>query len=282
MKVVLVGGLPASGKSSLVRSYCAMYSAVHIEYDALEDGLDLDTGLENWRQSRKDAIGRLRQFLEQNGGDHAVVILDDNYYLKSMRKEIYQTCQDYAEVRFGIVWMETHVDECVRRNPQRPRPVPEVVIQKMQLAIERPIPKYHWERAVLTLDGSLESSRHMEALHAFVTSELSVVAPPPMVDPILEQERRNAARQVTAQSRSHSADVFWRQCVSVLAQHNPKLARSANEARKRCLKNHSIGSGIASEISNDTKRAWLEQFLEGDWLVDDGEVHKLLGQLLPS
>jgi tRNA uridine 5-carbamoylmethylation protein Kti12 len=87
-----------------------------------------DIPLQAWRQSRKVALGQLRQLLvditirripceTQTGSpgsadtmddenthhsdhhyhQHHIILLDDNFYLRSMRKQIYRTCVDHVQ-----------------------------------------------------------------------------------------------------------------------------------------------------------------------------------------
>jgi tRNA uridine 5-carbamoylmethylation protein Kti12 len=193
-----------------------------IEYDALQESLtdnddDETNVLEAWRQTRGVALQDFQKVLtECVGGDVAVerfemqtqtqteteqsilsslVILDDNFHLPSMRKQVYQTCQKVVAasryehgssggnnsnsnnsssvgIYFGIVYVDTAVALCLERNRQRQRAqavvgvVPDEVIIKMQVTLQPPpAPNAFWEQAtgaVLHIDGNgnRSQSRH--------------------------------------------------------------------------------------------------------------------------
>jgi tRNA uridine 5-carbamoylmethylation protein Kti12 len=299
--VLLMCGLPASGKSSLAKrvreqvqvqskSSNNLYhanrdrfriSTCHlIEYDALQESLladgDTDT-LEAWRQTRSVALQDFQRVLtecvtivettdvHELSLSSSLVILDDNFHLPSMRKQVYQTCQKVVashvhvhdnsnssvHVYFGIVYVDTPVELCLERNQQRQRhgqraqgvmPVPNDVIRKMQDTLQPPpVPNAFWEQAaaVLHFDGSNETEQHdkvqrvLEFAATLWQQQESKVPPP--VDPAVEQERLAAERKRTAASIAHLMDQSLRQLVSVVAQVRPAAASHANRMRQACL-----------------------------------------------
>ena len=119
--VLLLCGLPGAGKSRLVASLPS--TAIPIEYDQVQDDLLLDNSLEAWRTSRHVALEQLSQHLSSSS---QLIVLDDNFYWRSMRKQVYQTCQQYLIqqqhpspiIYLGIVWLDTPLDTCLQRNRQ--------------------------------------------------------------------------------------------------------------------------------------------------------------------
>lgn len=105
--IILLTGLPAAGKTTFaqfLRESLISWDlqTESVEYDKLEELL---TGSEyfqpeKWKESREVAIERTIQFIENHQLD--VLILDDNFYYKSMRKPFYQLSRDnrvnYVEI----------------------------------------------------------------------------------------------------------------------------------------------------------------------------------------
>jgi tRNA uridine 5-carbamoylmethylation protein Kti12 len=255
--VILLCGLPGAGKSTLARLFLDKQGASSIaliEYDDLQDSLltimkgevfDEQHMLQAWKSSRTLALQTLSERLDDS--NTKFLFLDDNFYLQSMRKQIYQVCQNHITannnnntdrvIHFGLVWMETPVDVCLERNQQRPqqRRVPDTVIHHMQHKWEAPGEKGAvWEKSVLRLDGTTSRSTHLQVLQQYLTSEqLTVVLP--REDPAVEEARVAAARQETQASRAHQLDQYLRCCVQTVAQHQKQCAGPANQCRKRLL-----------------------------------------------
>lgn len=356
--VLLLCGLPASGKSSLATAFLARNNSnntsgavveedeygscdeimVHIEYDHLQAALlqrvqqpqPLQQGaiqddadfLQAWRQSRIVALDKLRENLQQQeqvgGCCTKVILMDDNFYLKSMRKQVYQICRQHQQtaasgsssssssaasfcnVYFGVVWLDTAVDVCTKRNRRRTNSsnssnnsrqavvVPDEIIRRMSQRFDAPglfFPSWEDQVAVLHLDGSDNNNlqANVVRLRDFVRHlpTLSNPVPPPPLDPTRHQEQLRAAQVQTQESVRHTADQFWRQCVARTVQHNRSLATMANRVRKHCLKQlHQLQLQQASSISEDsgvnTQRSWLDMFLQGlpgdrltQWLTID-------------
>ena len=186
--VLLLGGLPGAGKSSLARALQEALSPqidfTMLEYDDMEETLlweivgnsdnseETDRRLEAWRQTRKLALERLRQLLSDQSSPHKtneddnnnlpirqIILMDDNYYLRSMRKQVYLTCQQQlpllheasapssssssssssnTSLAMVTLWLDTPLDDCRARNAARSRPIPEAVLQRMAQHMEVP------------------------------------------------------------------------------------------------------------------------------------------------
>jgi len=157
-----------------------------------------DLTLEAWRRTRVTAVQRLRSLIRRTAeeasaadasaaGRPALIVMDDNFHLRSMRKRIYQACQEEqqyqqqqqqqpsqaksktraAGIYFVVLWVDTPLEICLERNRRRglpressdddddrSRPVPEDVITKMSESAQLPDPSYYWERINFRVDGS--------------------------------------------------------------------------------------------------------------------------------
>lgn len=140
---MLLVGLPASGKSTLARKLTETEGVVAIEFDKLERELDKEGSefsIEHWQAARDTAFQQCSEALVRQ--DVRVVVMDDNFYYRSMRKRYFHLAR---ELRVGYleVHLEMPVEEAMRRNKEREvKPgqlaVPEHVIVKMASKLEPP------------------------------------------------------------------------------------------------------------------------------------------------
>lgn len=301
--VLLLCGIPGAGKSSVADAFvtdCPI-PAERVEYDGIEDGFvsavpiiltpltsetastTVDIRLEAWRRTRKVALERLKEILTRklrNTGETVVpaatenstceltkvIVMDDNFYLRSMRKQVFLTCQEVLAMNptislyMATVFVDAPTDVCLARNASRSalRRLPPEVIQRMAQQIEIPQqyfvqddeslgPKrsFHWEKVVWRIDGSLPVQSNLQILldHLQATQQWKELAAiPAPIDPQIELDRLSEERKRTKESTRHQIDVALRQAVKCVAQTNPGLARAANMARKQTLGDTTIDS----------------------------------------
>lgn len=268
--VVLVGGLPGAGKSHLCRDLTERLNARHIEYDALEEELDQGDPIDMWRQARTSALQQLQECLETN--ENTLVILDDNFYLRSMRKQVYQVCQPFATTKrlfFATLWIDTKLEACLERNQQRTRAIDSSVIVKMARNAEPPVSDglYHWDAGSRQLDG-VSLDLFDEAL-SFI-KQLSTqphCRVRPIVDESMEQARLERERAVTAASTRHAVDQQLRVCVRRVVESLQRrncekerlgqVAAAANRVRQTLLK--ADGRAESTPTADDFMgKLWLE------------------------
>jgi tRNA uridine 5-carbamoylmethylation protein Kti12 len=264
-----------------------------IEYDALVDQeilrrsssnsasdeadsteTNVQTILQAWKTSRRRAESQLverltilaqqQQQQQQTQSPTTILFLDDNFYLRSMRKQIYRivsqiqppppasstnTTQEETimKIYFGIVWYDTPLEICIERNQNRStRNIPEHVIRSMHQRFEIPgststknyptIP--YWETSVVRLDGSLpDISHNIPVLQSFLQQLVTTTTPV-----TLQQRDHNKIRDepehaqtAASVSQQQQADLLWRKCVTETVRIRRELAKAANEQRKACL-----------------------------------------------
>ena len=93
--IVLIGGIPGIGKSFLSEKICEEYKDCfdikYLNFDKIEN-INKDNYLQ-YQQMRNDYLLKIKEiFNEINNGINnksLLVILDDNFFLKSMRIKIY-------------------------------------------------------------------------------------------------------------------------------------------------------------------------------------------------
>lgn len=133
---------------------------------SLFDQSDLDS----WRQSRRLALSSLETELKShfnNVGDgdaaaegvaslhsHLLVVLDDNFHLRSMRREVHRVCQrvvsswgewggefrGHGAIGFSVLYVDTPLTVCLERNSHRrgKERVPDATVELMAQSIEVP------------------------------------------------------------------------------------------------------------------------------------------------
>ena len=227
--------------------------------------------LEAWRSSRKIALQRLDQELgrhfvpEQNStlSSRLLIIMDDNFHLRSMRKNVYQICQSHANARlyFCILWLDTPLQVCLDRNRQRPQKsrVPDDTILKMSFEAPDPV-KASWEQGWIHCTDNCNSI----SMEQIMENSRVVQPPPPPIDPeILEAERRK-----TRESLLHTYDGYLRGWVSAVAQIHRADAGAANQARRDILQKLRKQNDCID--SPATVMEWfVEQVCSSSWTSDE-------------
>ena len=102
--IILIGGIPAIGKSYLsskiLSEYKDIYTIKYLSFDLIEN-INKDNYLQ-YQQMRNDYLLKIKEILNDpninnnnnNNSKPLVIILDDNFFLKSMRKKIYNSILD--------------------------------------------------------------------------------------------------------------------------------------------------------------------------------------------
>ena len=174
--ILLVCGLPGSGKSTLIQSIVRHYQKslsassaaasfllfddiIVIDYDNIATNIcqnirdansiitkysnnnnDDDEGnyftkeeLQAWRMTRKEALKQLHDQLQKNldtataatanaidNKRRILIILDDNFHLRSMRRDVYKVCQQF------LITKNNHNHQNENKN-EKPKPMPRII-----------------------------------------------------------------------------------------------------------------------------------------------------------
>ncbi|KAG7492657.1 hypothetical protein MATL_G00017000 [Megalops atlanticus] len=192
-----------------------------------------------------------------------IVLLDDNFYYRSMRYEVYQLARKFS-VGFCQLYLQCPVKSCVTRNQGRNCPLPDDVIVEMATRIQPPNPdKNPWEQNSLTLASTDEFSQ--EDIEMVMTLFVAALDNP--LSPVQDNtEQKEADRQRCASSIVHQADQACRRLVSqamqkareykvapgsmkfLAADLNQLKARFLNDLRKDALQGCSISPGETVNI----------------------------------
>ena len=175
--ILCVGGVPASGKSFLAEKICAQFKNAfdikYLNFDKIEN-INKDNYLQ-YQQMRNDYLLKIKEILmdinnnnEINNNKEIMIILDDNFFLKSMRKKIYNLLIDKIielnSNRFKFYYLEillkpSDINYCLKMNLKRDKiyQIPDNIIINMNNIFEYNSP-YANNNQVLILDIINEQS----------------------------------------------------------------------------------------------------------------------------
>jgi tRNA uridine 5-carbamoylmethylation protein Kti12 len=219
-----------------------------------EDPNDLQ--LQAWRLSRTRALEQLQVALTNAASKDlstqtlspkpSIILLDDNFYLRSMRKQCYKICQSvvsassnlHVKIHFRMIYLQTSLETCLDRNRLRLNPVPEHVIRAMAARFESPVSSsISWERSCLCLSNDSPCDfmkTTIDFIETLRNSPTSIVEP--LLDPSHELKLLSMEQAKTRASIKHYVDLALRtKCVAVVAKEFPSRGRFANEVRKQVL-----------------------------------------------
>ena len=330
--VLVMCGLPGSGKStfaSAMRTNINTCVACGIRYDPIvlidydEIANDIvrksssksahtatfsETDLQAWRDSREAALSQLETvlrnyFAESDADDNTshsnlLVILDDNFFLRSMRRDTYKVCQGVASglsdasdaaddtarnsaltVGFSVVLVDTPLDVCLERNSLRKGKarIPEETLMRMASALERPDPKASsgdyqkkFEVNSFTIEYPGNRDEEIDAcaddtfalfrdkIQARLDAARNNSVVPPQKEEKVDPEALQRAREQTKKSRIHQADCLLRNLVGAVGRADKSMGRSANNARKRVLQQVREDS-IAADAGGDSDNGAYEK-----------------------
>ena len=290
-----------------------------------EDGCFDQLHLQAWKEARKVAMDQLHHLLSPQVGDsnldlrsavsrsekqdqmdqekhtchskRILIVLDDNFHLRSMRRDVYRQCQTHVHVRdttsfskgesaaisdsilsanntggfmspvigFSVVVIDTPPPVCKERNAKRRgrARVPDAVMDNMISSMEFPYDMKSSLRIQLRKD-----------VHNFITKELkqqindllqrslqNPIAPlyPPDRDDILERQREEDRRK-TLHNRLHRVDRLLRQLVGVVCHVDKIYANRANQSRKKLLDGYRCTHKAMSSTGNAEDEEDRESF----------------------
>lgn len=135
MMLILISGLPGSGKTTLARAFSAQYGALHLNSDIVRREMSL---MGNYTDADKARVYATLQARAQEAlakGQHVVV--DSTFYKESIRQPFRQLA---AEAQASVFWVEVQAQEpTIRERLKSPRPDSEAdfaVYEKIRDAAE--------------------------------------------------------------------------------------------------------------------------------------------------
>mmetsp|Transcript_24703 Transcript_24703/g.57987 ORF Transcript_24703/g.57987 Transcript_24703/m.57987 type:complete len:357 (-) Transcript_24703:98-1168(-) len=330
--VILLSGLPASGKSTLARKLEKRFNVdddetedttlkgnkssrllLHIEYDGIEDSI-LSSGIlegngragnvnefrrrDAWNQARQNAVDRMEQHIQDImafGGctstpaprtqkslinkNNIIILMDDNFHLRGMRKKIHRLLLNYRPIRFGLIFLETPVDICLKRNRKRSgrRQLSDDILLKMSTIFEPP--RAIWELSsakrivnyYVTEDGATFKSE-FEEIVKFIEDCPTIVNVLSDDNGKVNIEKQEADRVKTLENQAHALDQLLRSYVGRVASFDKSFAKEANFARKKVMEELRIGR-IDRACIKDT---FLDFFLSKNMNEHDSSRHSMI------
>ncbi|XP_072196982.1 L-seryl-tRNA(Sec) kinase [Excalfactoria chinensis] len=191
------------------------------------------------------------------------IILDDNFYYRSMRYEVFQLAREYS-MGFCQLFLECPLELCLHRNRLRGSPVPEGTICRMARRMEVPEPeKNPWEQNSLILSSSACTTEEqsdagmVEAFLVQIMNLLGAALENPVKQNTENTEQKEADRAICAASAVHQADQTCRRIISqamkeakaknLLPSEMKSLAEELNKIKAEFLEGLRQGSRVENE-----------------------------------
>ncbi|NES91304.1 MULTISPECIES: AAA family ATPase [Okeania] len=128
-KLIILIGLPASGKSTLARKIVTRYHQCQlISTDAIRAELFGDEAIQGpwlrvWQQVQQQFYQAVRQ--------KSLAIYDATNVQRRQRRQVIDLAKESGFTHLTGLWLDKSLELCLTRNQQRQRQVPEEVIMKM-------------------------------------------------------------------------------------------------------------------------------------------------------
>jgi O-phosphoseryl-tRNA(Sec) kinase len=168
--LLLLVGLPASGKSSIAQHICE--SIVFQKFFSKITVIDTDVirlrffGTDFKPQNEVKVVAQKKiaaiQALEQahkhknDQKQRSLVIIDDMHYYISMRHVYYELSQK-VQALFISVYIDSPVNTCIKWNEQRGSPIPTSVIEDVAQKWDAPGKKYRWDQPHVIVSPHVDS-----------------------------------------------------------------------------------------------------------------------------
>ena len=174
--IILIGGIPGIGKSYLSNKitleFKDLYEIKYLNFDLIEN-INKENYLQ-YQQMRNDYLLKIQEILQEindfNFNKSLLIILDDNFFLKSMRKKIYNLIFDKiiefqnnkSNIKFYYVELllkPKDINYCLKKNLDRnnSQKIPDNIIVNMNKMFEYSSPYINKNQSII-LDINNEES----------------------------------------------------------------------------------------------------------------------------
>jgi len=214
--------------------------------------------LESWRKTRVTALANLKDilsiyFTEDTTDSSILILMDDNFHLRSMRRDIYRTCQEIlaihtqAKIGFSIVYFQTPFKVCIERNNTRSGKacIPIDVMRRMDTTIEPPDaskPYASFERFSISINNKAndaDDNIHTDDIYTCIKQSLqSPILPKSELsseEVAKIEEQRILQQEATRKCHIQQIDQLLRKLVGAVGRIEKKKSREANEIRKSIM-----------------------------------------------
>ncbi|MBL7809963.1 MAG: AAA family ATPase [Saprospiraceae bacterium] len=116
--LVLIAGLPGTGKTTIARTFAAMSGAVHLNSDVLRKDLGL---MGQYNEKEKQLVYKaLLKCTEDGLKEGKTVVVDSTFYLRSIREPFEFLAKT---IDIPLIWVEIKAAERIlQERLQKPRP----------------------------------------------------------------------------------------------------------------------------------------------------------------
>lgn len=164
-------------------------------------------------------------------GRALIILLDDNFYYRSMRDEWSDRCRRVYCCRWGQVWLRADLEACLVRNQQRAEGaarVPVHVIQRMFQVMEEPAES---ETTLVLLSTQVAAAAASASIWDFLSR---LLLRRPAFDPqqwAASEQQRTADRDISAKNFIHQLDLGCRRIIAErMQQHSAGGAAASRQA----------------------------------------------------
>ena len=272
--IMIIGGVPGVGKSFLANKICTEYKNIfeikYLNFDSIEN-INKDNYLQ-YQQMRNDYLVKIREiFRDINDFDtkNLLVILDDNFFLKSMRKKIFNTLMDKViELNSNLIkfyYLEIllkpfDINYCLKMNLNREKTniIPDNIIVKMNNIFEYNSP-YANDSQVLILNISNEESLNNNKLIQEIFDNKDKY--------IIKKKKENEIKEKIKIEKDEKAKLIddiediLRKEVNLIFQKNKEIQKRGKEISSHkkeymkiilnCIKNFENEKNIDTENKNE-------------------------------
>ncbi|WP_287585398.1 AAA family ATPase [Candidatus Borrarchaeum sp.] len=234
--LIILSGLPSSGKSTLVNEIAKILEldlsikTIMIESDGIRNMIP------SYREQRfnpdHEPVVRaamfelIKHFLEQD----YIVINDDMNYYKSMRHDLREIALE-MNVPFAILYVSTPREVALSWNEKRGLPIPQEVIEDAFNKFDIPGKDYEWDRPLLVVDLSVVNPKTAAKEAVNLVRDLllkpSIREAKTVVEPSDEEKQKEAIDQLTRKIISET----------IVYKKNEELAKNLSEVRREFVKN---------------------------------------------
>lgn len=240
---------------------CGIEGAKNDNLDTQNTSFD-SNDLEAWRNSRVRALEILKDALTKHftgDGDASslLILMDDNFHLRSMRRDVYRSCQEMLampplksinerfpiQIGFSTVYFSTPVEVCLQRNNSRSgkERIPVDVINRMASAMETPDeskPYASFERfhvSIDNLDNEIILSEIDQCIHKSIQSPILPKKEISQEEIAKLEQQRIQQQEETLKCQMQRIDQLLRKLVGAVGRVEKKRSREANEIRKSIM-----------------------------------------------
>lgn len=178
-------------------------------------------------------------------GQKYALVLDDNFYFKSMRYKFFQMSRNF-NCGFCQVYLQCSEDLAKKRNCNRSETVPEEVIHTMNTKIEEPS-SCSWEDESIIIP-SQEIDLSLQAVYNLILGNFEKGLTP------LEDEtiRKKEAQSLNMNSLLHRSDLILRTLVGEKMKALKQITPSKDLLKSKFDAVNSLRQNLLAKLSNET------------------------------